>query len=1188
MKKLLLLLTALLTLGGSTWAQAIQVTLVDGTNANAPYDTYGTRNDSETPNTFTSNDASGLAGIVLSAPVIDRGTWWSTYCLALRPSATQTAQTVTFTAPEGYLLLSVNMTAQANSSDYPYEVVFKDVTTTVDGASAQTFSANNILDPSFSFTINHTAESFHDTNKWLAVKSLTLQLVKIVTNTSQINANKSYVVKCGRAAWAVDDNGTSLSTNEKLGLALSIPDAKQRFAFVTPNNGTDYYLYSVNAGKFLHAENNAGNGGSWVYGPNADKVHFADVSSYQPNTWRVYLEGTNKNINVSNAKEVIIDWWSYADEGTAYYLIEAADVDGAALVERLKGPIPVTWNVVSEANGSTIDTSTSDVYRTESLALPSGLTRPFCTYEYFTDAACTQPITSFPSDYSGSEEVPIYAKYSTTLPFDTSTSFDGATWYYATIRDSKYLRADDEAKDASNRYSTNATNEKTEAYKWAFFGNPYSNYYIANMAQGAGKYLYNSTENDKGPVFQDVADPSSDNRALWAISVNGDGFTVRSVGGGASYYINDAGNTGNLGYWNHSQGATDGGSKWKIEAVPAGEVDITFNVMLGGNIIATANDRQVVGEAPVIPDALSRDYTNYTFNVDEITPSTTTITVTPEFTGLPFTVSTDYASATWYYMHGHATYNDRYISTNGDATVWGVGNGETDAYKWAFIGNPIQGFKVINKAAGPDKYLQGNDPADMGATAKTWVLKKQLVNNSTNAAFKNTEADNAFGLYDESLKHINTQSATLKYWSSFDQGSTFWVTLAPTDAEVYAALIAKLESYNYGTAIGQYSVNVGGIDKTTEATTFIAGLKSAGYNAENLSQAQAFAAGVSLNTPHAGLYRLKNVATQKYLTATALATGYTDTNKYVFANGDANSAATVIRLFDKNSDGHLYMYNQGAGFSWVVTTDGTGSGKVGWITTAPDKYVNWFAGNDAGQIAFALSYGNGTGSYAAYLKKGIYTTNANDEVIAGDNETANAAQWVVEPATSVTVNLNIDGAATPTYYATFCAPFSYTVSGATAYTLVESGDYLVPTPVVGEVAAGTPVLLKGTSETATLTIVGTDYAETPGTNGLTGTYLAKTISGAADYVLGINAGVVGFYHWNSNNLSANRAYLASTTPTPDVKGFAINWDGETDGISAVENGQSAKGETIYTLSGQRVSKTTRGLYIVNGKKVVIK
>ena len=115
MRKLLLTLLALLTLGaGGAWAQAITVKIVDGTNA--PFDTYGTRNNSATPNTLTTNAASGLAGVVLSAPVIDRyNGWWSTYCLALCPSATQTAETVTFTAPEGYLLLSVNMTAHRSA-----------------------------------------------------------------------------------------------------------------------------------------------------------------------------------------------------------------------------------------------------------------------------------------------------------------------------------------------------------------------------------------------------------------------------------------------------------------------------------------------------------------------------------------------------------------------------------------------------------------------------------------------------------------------------------------------------------------------------------------------------------------------------------------------------------------------------------------------------------------------------------------------------------------------------------------------------------------------------------------------------------------------------------------------------------------------------------------------------------------
>ena len=146
----------------------------------------------------------------------------------------------------------------------------------------------------------------------------------------------------------------------------------------------------------------------------------------------------------------------------------------------------------------------------------------------------------------------------------------------------------------------------------------------------------------------------------------------------------------------------------------------------------------------------------------------------------------------------------------------------------------------------------------------------------------------------------------------------------------------------------------------------------------------------------------------------------------------------------------------------------------------------------------------------------------------------------------------------------------------------ENGEYLVPTPIVGEVAAGTPVLLKGTSDAATLTI-GLGYAATPLTGtALTGTYLATAIDGATDYVLGIDGGVVGFYHWDTNTLGANRAYV--DTPA-GIKGFAIDWSGET-GISEIENGKLKVESSMYNLAGQRVTKAQKGIFIVNGKKVV--
>ena len=247
-------------------------------------------------------------------------------------------------------------------------------------------------------------------------------------------------------------------------------------------------------------------------------------------------------------------------------------------------------------------------------------------------------------------------------------------------------------------------------------------------------------------------------------------------------------------------------------------------------------------------------------------------------------------------------------------------------------------------------------------------------------------------------------------------------------------------------------------------------------------------------------------------------------------------------------------------------------------------------GNDPGTYFTleAISPGDGaihtktTGDYAESSYYSVYQGNITSWQASGDTE-----YWVFEPAEEVTVSLNSDGGSPAAYFATFCAPFSYTVSGATAYSLEKNGEWLVPTEVEGEVIAGTPVLLKGSSATATLTI-GSGYAATPlTTTDLTGTYLATTIDGANDYVLGKGTSGVGFYHWGSNNLAANRAYL--TAANAAVKGYGIKWD-EADGINVarVNNEEKNNEQLIFNLSGQRLNKLQKGVNIVNGKKAVVK
>ncbi len=624
--------------------------------------------------------------------------------------------------------------------------------------------------------------------------------------------------------------------------------------------------------------------------------------------------------------------------------------------------------------------------------------------------------------------------------------------------------------------------------------------------------------------------------------------------------------------------------------------DSSENILFTSDPIATLNGTNIT--------TLPAEYqlTNfYTYDNIDLTISSTgntdaVFTATPK--AEPLIRYTADASAPEYY---NLNIRSKYLVYDDDATGDVTLQDESEPFNsyasWAFIGEPYAGFKIINKQKGTGYFLTytsvvTNRHSDNNIqfvasgdfTNQYWLIDT----NSSGIVLRMKENTDIYFHHDNTYNYLRTCSKGEYGTVHNDAGSTI---VASTDEDVLLSLNDYMQSITIGSGAGEcYSTDPStltdedAIGTISSVNAAILGSATAQYPAAYAALVQVKSL-LAVNAPAAGFYRLKNVATGKYLVATATST-YGSTNKYVFANGTATDAATVIRLFDTESNGTLYMYNQGHGFGWTVSDKSYGG--VAWITSTPNKYVHWFPGTGTNQIAFAICYGNGVNDgvndYSSYLKKGIHTANGSEEVVAGTDDTIDEAQWVIEAATSATVALHDGGDGYN--YATFCAPFSYTVSGATAYTLAASGNWLVPTALEGEVAAGTPVLLKGSSETATLTI-GTGYAATSVTGtALTGTYLSTTIDGETDYVLGTDGTTVGFYHWDQNTLGANRAYI--DTPS-NVKGFAINWD-LTDGIDAasIENGQQAKNATIYNIAGQRVSKAQKGIYIQNGKKVVIK
>ena len=90
------------------------------------------------------------------------------------------------------------------------------------------------------------------------------------------------------------------------------------------------------------------------------------------------------------------------------------------------------------------------------------------------------------------------------------------------------------------------------------------------------------------------------------------------------------------------------------------------------------------------------------------------------------------------------------------------------------------------------------------------------------------------------------------------------------------------------------------------------------------------------------------------------------------------------------------------------------------------------------------------------------------------------------------------------------------------------------------------------------------------------------------YVLGVDGESVSFFLINSTpaTVATNKAYLKIPTSGSSAR-LSIVFGDEATGISSVERNDNAK-EAYYNLNGQRVMAPAKGLYIVNGKKVIIK
>ena len=291
---------------------------------------------------------------------------------------------------------------------------------------------------------------------------------------------------------------------------------------------------------------------------------------------------------------------------------------------------------------------------------------------------------------------------------------------------------------------------------------------------------------------------------------------------------------------------------------------------------------------------------------------------------------------------------------------------------------------------------------------------------------------------------------------------------------------------------------------------------------------------------------------------------------------------TSAKGYDKSNE--LSIYTKGTlNISLISGVNGyIKSVKVTYANSYPFKTpTDWSATSD--QTSW---------SYSSKITAGKYVQYSTDATNVTSVDLVNDASGKTGPRTieiTYVVN-NISASINSTYgYATMCSkvPLDFTGTGVTAYIITGTSGSAITTTEVTKVPANTALLVTGTTANIPTTTAATDDV----TGNLLKAVVGKktTISAEAGYtryVLSVSAGKAVFMSIGATDavVPVGKAYLE----IPDGGAHELLFiENGTTFIPTVKQDDITNGE-YFNLAGQRVTQPTKGLYLMNGKKVIIK
>jgi len=212
----------------------------------------------------------------------------------------------------------------------------------------------------------------------------------------------------------------------------------------------------------------------------------------------------------------------------------------------------------------------------------------------------------------------------------------------------------------------------------------------------------------------------------------------------------------------------------------------------------------------------------------------------------------------------------------------------------------------------------------------------------------------------------------------------------------------------------------------------------------------------------------------------------------------------------------------------------------------------------------------------------------------------NTGTWLVsEPCDITDVTLSVNATAS---WGTFIAPYdNLTPANVKAYSVsYKSGNTVYfEENTTGVLSANTPYILStSAAENVSHALKGIKYGTEPTytVNGLVGLLTDNASVPVGSYVLQNQDGVTSFYKVATEPMTGtiNRCYLdfanVSTEEPANARAavsFHVYGDEQT-GIATVGSTTRNELHKVYNLQGQRMQQAVKGLYIVDGKKMIVK